>query len=229
MSTSPREQAAKRAAARQAQLANLRPRIADANAKAAELREQRHAAEKGAADVEAMRELVHIPGFFPTPPKVIARLIEEAELRPGMSVLEPSAGKGDIAKAARATGAVVTCCEINPRLVSMLERDGFPVPCTDFLQMTAAGIYDRVLMNPPFENGQDREHVQKAYRHLHPETGTLVAIMSEGPFFRDTVADREFLRWLVQVDGCAERLPEDAFRCSERTTGVRTRIVIIDR
>jgi hypothetical protein len=39
-----------------------------------------------------------IPGFFPPPPKVIELMLAEAELRPGMTVLEPEAGIGSIAR-----------------------------------------------------------------------------------------------------------------------------------
>ena len=75
-------------------------------------------------------------------------------------------------------------------------------------------------MNPPFERGQDREHVRHAYGFLNPG-GRLVAVMSEGPFFRDRRADRAFRDWLDALGAEVERLPAG--------TGVQTRLVVLDR
>ena len=44
--------------------------------------------------------------------------------------------------------------------------------------------YDRIIMNPPFSNRQDAEHVRHAYELLRPN-GRIVAIMGEGVFFGD--------------------------------------------
>ena len=61
--------------------------------------------------------------------------------------------------------------------------------------------------------------------------GRLVAIMSQGPFFREDRKAKDFREWLDEVGGESEELPEDAFKGIEafRQTGVRTRIVSIDR
>ena len=40
-------------------------------------------------------------------------------------------------------------------------------------------------MNPPFENNSDIKHVRHAFELLAPENGKLIAIMSEGSFFRN--------------------------------------------
>lgn len=57
--------------------------------------------------------------------------------------------------------------------------------------------------------------------------GRLVAVMSEGPFFRARAADKAFREWLDAVGGRSRKLPEGAFEASG--TGVRTRLVVIDR
>ena len=85
-------------------------------------------------------------------------------------------------------------------------------------------------MNPPFENGQDVQHVRHAFELL-ARGGRLVAIMSEGPFFREKGNDAEFRAWIDEHGGNHEQLPDDAFRGVEafRQTGVRTRLVTIDK
>jgi ParB/RepB/Spo0J family partition protein len=167
-----------------------------------------------------------IPGFFPTPAPVIERMLEEAEIEGCMTVLEPSAGKGDIVEAIQAAApyAVVLTGERNQTLRSILELKGCE-PFADFLEW--GGSVQRIVMNPPFEKGQDIVHVRHAYDRLRPG-GRLVSIMSEGPFFREGKADREFRIWLDLVGGRSEKLPEDSFKSAFRSTSVATRLVVID-
>ena len=115
--------------------------------------------------------------------------------------------------------------EIDPRLCEALRRQ-WDVHEGDFLAYRTDQRFDRVLMNPPFEEGQDRRHVQHAYELLKPG-GRLVAVMSEGPFFRERRGDVAFRDWLKQVGGASTKLPKDAFR--ESGVGVQTRMVVINR
>jgi hypothetical protein len=74
--------------------------------------------------LEAAVKFDPIPGFFPTPPALIERIMELADIRDGHRVLEPSAGNGNLADAARAAGGAVACCEINNRLRDILTARG---------------------------------------------------------------------------------------------------------
>ena len=135
---------------------------------------------------ELERELIgtKIPGYFPTPKTIVEEMIERADIEPGMKVLEPSAGKGNIADAIKAAEpqAIIDVVEINSTLRNILEKKGYNIVGDDFLELT--GDYDRIIMNPPFEKGQDIDHVHHAYSLLKQD-GKVVAIMSEGPFFRN--------------------------------------------
>ncbi|HEY0739296.1 MAG TPA: ArdC-like ssDNA-binding domain-containing protein [Herpetosiphonaceae bacterium] len=169
-----------------------------------------------------------IPGYFPTPRPVVEQMIAAADLAPGLRVLEPSAGSGHIADAIREAAEVeLVVIEQHYTLQQILELKGHQLIASDFLAYHQDS-YDRILMNPPFERGQDMQHVQHAYRLLKPG-GRLIAIMSEGPFFRDYQADRTFRAWLDDVDGQADPLPAGSFYSSDRPTGVHTRLVIIDK
>ncbi len=163
--------------------------------------------------------------FFPTPQPVIDRIMEEADIQPGMSVLEPSAGFGDIAQAAKDAGGEVEVVEISPTLREYLKDAGFEPTSSDFLEHT--GEYDRIVMNPPFSKRQDVDHVRHAFSLLKPG-GKLVAITSEGPFFGSDAKAKEF-RDFVDEHGSSEKLPEGAFKSSFNTTGVNTRIVVIEK
>ncbi len=119
-------------------------------------------------------------GAFNTSPELAKRVANFADIGKGQTVLEPSAGTGELAKAARAMGADVRCMEIQPGLAHELAKvHGFPTWQGDFLKATPAdlGQFDVVLMNPPFDRGRDCDHVRHAWQFVKPG-GKLVAIMS---------------------------------------------------
>lgn len=72
------------------------------------------------------------------------------------------------------------------------------------------------------------DHLQHAYALLD-DGGRVVAILSEGCFFRQDRKTADFRRWLSSVGARDEQLPEDTFYHSERRTGVRTRLVVIEK
>lgn len=177
------------------------------------------------------RDLVqktNIEGFFPTPENIVSRMVDEAGIRNGMDVLEPSAGIGSIADAIRSAGVEPDVAEYNSSLAQHLTDKGYNVVANDFMEIPQSKKYDRILMNPPFERLQDTEHVMKAYSHLKPG-GKLVAIMGESAFFNSAKKAADFREWLDSVSGYSEKLPEGTFKESLRSTGVATRLVVIEK
>jgi hypothetical protein len=180
----------------------------------------------------AERELLgkKLPGFFPTPRPVIERMLELAKVEAEHRVLEPSCGKGDILDALRegCSGIELHAIEQNYSLADVLAAKAHEVEFGDFLEHQAS--YNRIVMNPPFEDGQDMLHIQHAYSLLIPG-GRLVSVISEGPFFRSDRQSVAFREWLDAVGGETERLPEDAFRGRKAfcETGIRTRLLTIDK
>lgn len=223
------EHAAKRnRALRSGMIARLRPMLEPAKQVARQLRSVANGVESIRIIVKQVESCKHVPGFFPTPCHLVARMIEEAGDLTGKTVLEPSAGNGAIAKEARKVGAIVSCVEYNCTLASILRQDGFEVENGDFME-TQPKPFDFVLMNPPFERGADALHVMHAFKFVR-EGGKLIAIMGEGSFYRSDRAAIEFRNWLETVGGISERLPEGTFSGADayRPTGVQTRMVIID-
>ncbi len=169
-----------------------------------------------------------LDSFFPTPKPIISRMLELADIQKGDRVLEPSAGKGDILDMLRLHHPEneVIAIEHNGTLFDVLEAKGHNVTHGDFLEHQ--GEYNQIIMNPPFEKKSDMAHVRHAFSLLIPN-GRLIAIMSEGPFFRSDTQATEFRNWLDELGGESEQLPEDAFNSAEafRKTGVRTRIVTL--
>ncbi|MED2737660.1 methyltransferase [Bacillus toyonensis] len=167
-----------------------------------------------------------IPGYFPTPKNIVEKMLVEADISSDMKVLEPSAGAGHIAEEIKKATTSLDVVEYSSTLRELLKEKGFNIAGQDFLEVEES--YDRIVMNPPFEKGQDIEHVMHAYSLLKPG-GRLVSIVSEGPFFRSDKQALAFREFLEESDGYSEKLPEGAFKESDRSTGVNTRIVVIDK
>jgi hypothetical protein len=167
-------------------------------------------------------------GYFPTPLPIGRRMAELANLYPGAIVLEPSAGTGEL---------IAAILEVEPTCqVSAIEKNEqraqslangvktYRVIGRDFLEHR--GEWPRIIQNPPFEEGQDIEHVRHAYDCLTPG-GRLVSAMGESAFFREDRKATEFRAWLDGIGGYDVDLPAGAF--NESGTGVKARLVVIDR
>lgn len=157
--------------------------------------------------------------FFPTPEPVANELMLWADLLSGQRVLEPSAGTGNLARAAVQQGIFwshITAVEINERMAKGLEINGCKVICADFLTCNGdLGKFDRIIMNPPFSMGDDIKHVRHALTMLD-DGGRLVAIVADGPKQREAFPDANWVK-----------LPKKSFAASG--TDVNTAIVIIER
>lgn len=167
--------------------------------------------------------------FFPTAPETVSSMLDIAGIEEGMKVLEPSAGMGHIADAIRETGVEPDVIEMSAERKELLEAKGFNVIGRDFMDETEGG-YDRIIMNPPFSNRRDAEHVRHAYGLLGKD-GRVVAIMGEGVFFGQDKKATEFRDWLESVGGTSEKLPEGSFKDPSLpvNTSVNARMVVIDK
>jgi len=186
---------------------------------------------KGAEDpiqrkIDGLR-FAKIPGYFPTPDNIISRMIEHANIQPGQSILEPSAGSGSILNQIKKTGVdcELKCIEFNYTLSEILTGLGYNCINGDFIQLEIKESYDVVLMNPPFENSADMTHITKALKLLKPG-GTLVAICSEGVFFREDKTTQTFRKEILDnymVE--SEKLHNQEFK--ESGTNVNTRLIVL--
>lgn len=165
-------------------------------------------------------QFAKIAGFFPTPDPVLDRLFQLADIKAGGHFIEPSAGAGNIAdRICQQFGASLELYEVNYTLVDILEKKGFHVGKSDksgscdFLQCERSERADYIIMNPPFENLQDVEHVQHAYSLLK-QGGVLVSVMSPSAFFRSGKKSEAFRAWFVELGGYKEALPAGSFKVS---------------
>lgn len=188
-----------------------------------------------AAQFDALREqlkagvqAVNAPQLFPTPPDLAAHVVELADIKPGMRILEPSAGTGRLISAALdfIDPSRVSAVEINLSLANALASrfQGMAVYPGDFLGKTEfelMGPFDRIIMNPPFTNGCDIQHINHALTMLKTG-GRLVAICANGP------RQREQLKHVAESSGgWWEDLPAGSFTSSG--TNVNSALVVIER
>jgi hypothetical protein len=168
---------------------------------------------KGIAELKV--EYVTAPNLFPTPKNIAEMVIEYADIRRGMRVLEPSAGTGALLDAIP-NGCDVTAWEINSGLYGRLlsKYPDISVGIGDFLKLFEPG-WDRIVMNPPFDHGLDINHILHAQELLAPQ-GRLVAICADGPRQREEFSEAKLY----------EPLPNGTFKY--QGTMVNTAIVIIN-
>ncbi|MCC6150967.1 MAG: methyltransferase [Planctomycetes bacterium] len=168
--------------------------------------------------------------YFPTPPRLSAQLIKEAEIGPQMSVLEPSAGDGALLRALferlkfeTDVNMRLRVIELMPENQAKLKAANIPVHGTDFETHVFNEKFDRVIMNPPFRRSM--VHILKAYSLLE-DGGRLVSIAPAGVTFRQD-RDYKMVRMLAEESGWIEELPEGSFKASG--TMVNTVMLCIEK
>lgn len=170
--------------------------------------------------VEPVR-VVTAPQLFPTPSAIVEKMIDYLDPYEGELILEPSAGTGNIVEGLINRGLDVNniyIAEINNALCNQLSKDYGRVYPGDFLERGAwelGGSFDRIIMNPPFKNGEDIKHILHAKGMLR-EGGTLVALCANGPRQRDQ---------LMSIADHWEELPSGSFK--GEGTNVNTALLMI--
>jgi SAM-dependent methyltransferase len=123
--------------------------------------------------------------LFQTPPDIAARLVAAAGLNRSCRVLEPSAGLGRILDAIQPHAWDVVAVEMAANIAAELYRQERPdvrILQRDFLTVDPAetGLFDAVVMNPPFHLRADIRHILHAVKFLKPG-GTLAALCLNTP------------------------------------------------
>lgn len=168
--------------------------------------------------------------FFPTPANVAQRMARLAGISKGTRVLEPSAGNGNLADAAKAAGGEVDVIEISSQLRDILTAKGYTVVDHDFDGFTPEQPYEAILMNPPFSQRRDAAHIMRAYGML-ASGGRLVAIAGEGVFFGQDQKAVAFREWLDTHNATVEKLEGGTFKDKDllAQTGANGRIIALKK
>jgi len=154
--------------------------------------------------------------FFETPEPLAKQLIEMADIDGG-TVLEPSAGRGAIAKFLSCD-----CVELEKSNWKYLVDHGYNLVGDDFLKFNTS--YDYILANPPFQKQQDIDHVTHMITLARKR---VVSVMSASILFRTNRKTVEFRELVDSYGGTIIPLPEKTFRDSG--TNVNTCVVEVTK
>lgn len=164
--------------------------------------------------------------FFPTPNPVIDKMLSLAQIKPGMKLLEPSAGLGHICREVRNLGVELDCFEVSSLLRQGLLLQRFSIIGDDFLSSTPTPIYDLVLANPPFSRNGVARHTLHALDWLRPG-GRLVTV-AHHYHLKPSATDRAFFRWLNGFDAyfydCGR-----AFQDGDRPCNTSIQLIVVNK
>ena len=177
--------------------------------------------------------------YYPTPPSFLKEIAQGLNWNEIQYVLEPSAGRGNIAefvinetKCVSFQGrnyerekADIDCIEIEPDLRSILAGKSFRVVHDDFLTFQTYKHYDLIFMNPPFSQGA--KHLLKAIEIQNFSGGMIICILNAETIRNVCTNERELLGRKLKELNAEIKFYENAFAKAENPTNVEVAVVKI--
>jgi len=185
--------------------------------------------------------------FYPTPEKLIKKMLKPYEISQErkdklensrfnsyynykyeglrkLNILEPSAGKGNIANFLTKNCSVeeknISVIENNPDLQAILRDKNYPLIASDFLTYKDDQYFDLIIMNPPFKNGD--EHLLHAIEIA--KNTDIICILNAETLKNPYTKTRKLLLSKIEKFGSFEYL-KDEFTQSERKTKVEIALI----
>lgn len=172
--------------------------------------------------------------FYPTPEPLIEKMLEGVKFDTVASVLEPSAGKGDLAEGINTIFKRKTysrwggrdldmdCIELQPELQMILKGKGYRVVHNDFLTYNTFKRYDLIISNPPFSQGA--KHLLKML-DMQENGGGVICLLNAETLKNPYTAERKVLLQRLTALQADIQYIEGAFLGAERKTDVEVAIV----
>lgn len=179
-------------------------------------------------------------GFYPTPSKLAGKMLSCVDWKGVFSILEPSAGKGDLADAVTAfvrsyrngrrisfneNDTYIDCIERDSDLAALLRGKGLHVVHDDFLTFRSFKQYDLCIMNPPFDSGD--EHLLHALS-LMERGGQIVCLLNAETIRNPYTNRRKILLQQLHEHNARIEFIENAFRHAQRPTDVEIALVYVN-
>lgn len=179
--------------------------------------------------------------FYPTPEALAGKMCGKirTDWKKIQSVLEPSAGKGNLVDALNRFLSVkyhddgyrrdenhyhkFDTLEIDINLQCLLKGKGLRVIGDDFLHFTSTKAYDLILMNPDFANGD--AHLLKAIQLQERFGGEIVCLLNAETIRNPYTNSRKLLKQKLAEYNASIEFVEHAFMKAERKTDVEVAIV----
>ena len=182
--------------------------------------------------------MLHIDEFYPTPVRLLHKMLSGIKLEHINTILEPSAGKGDILDAIMEKLKVqqygwhggtknldIDAVEIDSNLRHILKGKSYRVIHDDFLSLQTYKTYDLIIMNPPFSAGD--KHLLKALE-LQANGGKVICLLNAETIRNPhTNARKDLSRKLEEYNASIEFIA-GAFAAAERQTAVEIALIKVD-
>ncbi len=176
----------------------------------------------------------NIKDFFPTPKKLIDKMLYDIDFKTVKSILEPSAGKGDIVEAIKEKEKLYTthyqkhifdidCVELDNNLQHILKGKGFRVVHNDFLSYNTMKEYDLIVANFPFSNGC--KHLLKALEMQQRNGGAIVCLLNAETLKNTYSNERKALQKKLTEYNAKVEFLQDTFVDAERKTNVEVALI----
>lgn len=172
--------------------------------------------------------------FYPTPAHLIDKMLSGLDFDMIKTILEPSAGIGNIVEALKQKEGSTTrhytklsfdidCIEADQNLRHILKGKNFRVVYNDFLTYETMKEYDLIIMNPPFSNGC--KHLLKALEMQKRNGGAVICLLNAETLKNPCTNDRlDLQRKLTEYSAKIEFM-QNAFLDAERKTAVEIALV----
>jgi hypothetical protein len=189
-----------------------------------------------------MLKLTGSEDYYPTPERFLEVITEGLDWHGLKYVLEPSAGKGNIAdylKQARKRAIYserygdyeaenryeldIDCIELEPELRVILKDKGYRVVQDDFMTYHTYKHYDLIIMNPPFSQGA--RHLLKAIEVQSLSGGGIICILNAETLRNPYTNERKELAQRLVEYGAEIKYYEKAFSVAENPTNVEVAVV----
>lgn len=170
--------------------------------------------------------------FYPTPKKLIEKMFAGVDLKRVKTILEPSAGIGNIAdylqdkKESETWGRYaysIDCIEKEKNFQAILRSKKYRVIYDDFLAFNTFKEYDLIVMNPPFSDGD--KHLLKALEMQERTGGAIICLLNaetlRNPY---SVYRKLLLQKLDEYNAEIEYIP-NAFCNADRKTYVEIALI----
>lgn len=173
--------------------------------------------------------------FYPTPKELVCEIVSDLDFDFVDTVLEPSAGKGDLIgefvdiadkKGQYGSNSIdVDCIEIDSNLRAILKDKGYRVVHDNFLTYQSYKKYDLILMNPPFAEGD--AHLLKAI-DLQKRGGAIICILNAQTLKNPYSNKRKQLVKKLEELAAVIEYKDNRFTSSERATDVEVAVVKVN-
>ena len=168
--------------------------------------------------------------FYPTPQSLLDKMTQGLNWSKLNTVLEPSAGKGDIVSYITEHNGRkgwwgeldIDCIEKDDDLQSALKGKGYKVVHDDFLTYNTFKKYDLIIMNPPFSTGAT--HLLKALE-LQENGGAVICILNAETLRNPYSNERQTLVNKLKEYNAEITYLKEEFVSSERPTNVEIALI----